>query len=86
MEKKFTLEQLVNTLIGGTDPVGDHGLDMEYLENLKVKISLVDKMLSDIIFTSEFSDDGLASRQQMGKEADQYLNNLYQSLKDIYEE
>lgn len=75
-EKKMTLHEVVQKMIGPIRPVGDSNIDRERFENLKQLTELVDKLVTDIDDVAYyFKDRQEHSLKQASDFASNFLKN-----------
>lgn len=76
----MTHYEIIKKLIGPIEPVGETNEDKQRFVNLQKTIKLVDMLLSNIEEVSANKDAPEYSVFQSGKEADEFLNDLRDSL------
>ena len=67
-------KELIDKLLGPTNPVADTHVDNERLENLKAKIKLTGKLIEEIRYVASKKDSGFGSVAMAGKVADKFLD------------
>ena len=73
----YTIEEVVNKLIGDITPVGDEGVDSIRLENLKHYGELIDRLVSNVDDISyKFRKSNYSSIKNLVNEANKILDKL----------
>lgn len=67
---------VVKKLVGPIDPLGDSSCDDKRLENLKVMIDLIEKLVGDVAYVSRSRDSHEYSVMLAGKTADKLISLL----------
>lgn len=80
MKRLENIYEVTQRLCGEITPYGDSGIDEVRLKNLRDTISLTERLIEDIIAVSKYSNRGEHSMSVMGKEASDFLSNLYQRI------
>ncbi len=70
------IKEIVDKLIGNTDPVGCSSRDGKALENLKVKCELALALVQDLQWTARHKESYESSVKEIGEEAQKWLNEL----------
>ncbi len=78
---KLDLHELVLKLIGPVTAVGDHRIDRDRLENLKVLTGLVEDLMHEVSLAAQTVDRPEASMQTIGKYAKDFLDSTQEDLK-----
>ena len=68
--------EIVNKIIGSTEPYGDTNIDNERTKNLDEKIELVQLLVDDLIETAKFKNRPEGSMSKMGKTAQEFLDEI----------
>lgn len=80
--KAEVVYQVIKSLTGEIDPIGETHVDTKRLENLKNTIKIADMLIYDIAHVSRFIGQYQASMKEAGKAAQVYLDDLKQSIID----
>ena len=72
----YSTYEIVNKLIGRTEPYGDSAIDAQRKKNLNEKIELVQLLVDDLIETAKCKDRPEGSMSSMGKEAQEFLDEI----------
>lgn len=72
--------QIVEELTGKITPVGLHDIDTERLVNLKSRIEILDKLISDLVALIEYKDVYSVSISDIGETS---FNNL-ERIKEFF--
>ena len=67
---------VVKRLLGEIEPQGEANIDYIRLENLKDTISLVERLINDIILVARHKDVWQHSISECGKNADEFITRL----------
>lgn len=73
---ELTIYEIAKKLIGPVLPTGDHGADMQRLENLKELTALVDTLMGDISTAAGFASRSEASMKAIGKHAKEFIKEI----------
>ena len=76
----MNIYDITKKLTGPISSVGETNADAERFNNLCATIELVDRLISDIEGAANAKDRHEASRAKIGKRAQQFLNDLRDSL------
>ena len=80
------LYDVVKKLTGSIRTEGETHIDDQRYENLKITIDLVDKLIGNIYLVSRDINCQEYSRKRSGKKAEEYLKELYEALKENFED
>lgn len=72
----FTVTTIVRRLTGNITPVGDSGVDLERLDNLCMRIAVVEELLGDIAGVANNKDSREHSVRACGTKAFSFLKHL----------
>jgi hypothetical protein len=73
----YTIEEIVNKLIGDITPVGDEGIDSIRLENLKHYGELIDRLVSNVDdIAYKYRNSSYSSIKNLVNEANKILDKL----------
>lgn len=73
----YTIEEIVNKLIGDITPVGDEGVDSIRLENLKHYGELIDRLVSNVDdIAYKYRNSSYSSIKNLVNEANKILDKL----------
>jgi uncharacterized protein YaaR (DUF327 family) len=73
----YTIEEIVNKLIGDITPVGDEGVDSIRLENLKHYGELIDRLVSNVDdIAYKYRNSNYSSIKNLVNEANKILDKL----------
>lgn len=73
----MTYYDVVMKLVGPVRPVGEHGTDMQRLENLRALTELVDNLVTEIDdIATDHADSHEASRKECGEHCKRFLDAL----------
>ena len=73
---KYTVGQLITTLIGPIEPTGRHEVDENRLENLKHLEAVIEHLLSRVERITEARHRHEASMKKIGETAFQFLQDI----------
>lgn len=82
---KLSIYEIVSKLVGETIPVGETHTDNKRFENLNTTIELVERLLYDIKYVSQYKDNQEYSMSLIGTTADDFLKETYRELFDDFE-
>lgn len=88
MRKQFNANQIadiVMTLNGQVEPVGETNIDNRNFENLIELQSVIEILVKEIYCIVCYADSSLYSMERAGKQAIQGLHELYEFLRDIFD-
>lgn len=83
MLKDYPFEDIVNGLLGECYPYGSKAYDKERYSNLLIKISIVEKLVDEIIEAGRLYNRSEFSILYISNKANQYLTELRDWLIDI---
>lgn len=78
----MNIEEIVTRLIGDIQPLGDHNIDQQRLQNLKTLTDLVEELLRRIILVAHEANRQEASIRDMGKHAEEFLLDITERLRE----
>ena len=71
------LKEIVQKLVGSITPAGEHHIDKERFENLKVLCNLVDELLYEITCVAIDNENRYEySMKEMGKYASKFIEQI----------
>lgn len=81
--KTIDIYEVTKKLIGNIEPIGESNYDREVTINLNNTIELTKSLISDIINISKLKDRGEHSIKLCGEMADNFLEELFNDVKNI---
>ena len=78
----MNIEEIVIRLVGDIQPLGDHNIDQQRLQNLKTLNDLVEELLSRIISVAHEANRQEASIRNIGKCAKEFLLDITERLRE----
>lgn len=75
-EPQFTTSEIIDKLLGVTDPIGKSEVDAERWMNLKNKIDLADRLLNEISYLRKHKNAYEASVKEIGITANKFMESI----------
>lgn len=80
--KQYDIPSLMSKLIGGIEPIADSAYDKKVLENLKEYTEVLDVMISNVMYASNYSTSQYASMEEVGDYAYKWLLGIKQEIEE----
>ena len=81
-DKKYSVLELTEKLIGVIEPIASSEHDEMCAENIEVYKSVVRGMIDRLVYVSRSSDSPYASQAKVGKEAKRMLQSLRDEINE----
>lgn len=82
----MSLDEILYRLLGSIQPLADETIDGERLCNIENYNDVLYFIVKELQEASEWKDDKRSSAQKIGKECNQILLDLKESLEEMFEE
>ena len=81
--KTYTIEQICRDLVGPIRPVGKTEIDDARYVNLREHLQIVDVLLASVMDLVPYAKCPEYSKRRAGKDAREYLNEIYNLLGEV---
>ena len=81
--KTYTIEQICRDLVGPIKPIGKTEVDDARYANLREHLQIVDVLLDHVMGLVPYADHPEYSLKRAGKDAREYLNEVYNLLGEV---